>query len=175
MTARFRAATWLAPADQTDRSCRLLLNPPSVKPFRRDVWSFWPERSFYSILSSDLARSRDWYTSLFGYRVEFDSDWFVHMQDPGNARLELGIMAIDHEIVSERMRLAPTGGLLTLVVDDVDQVHAAAQDRGIEIIEPPTNLFYGQRRMLLADPDGQIVDVSSESPPDPQWLASLSP
>lgn len=130
-------------------------------------------RSFYSILSLDLARSREWYTSLFGYQVEFDSDWFVHLKDARNGALELGIIAADHHIVNERMRTTRTGGLITLVVDDVDTIHRSAQAAGVEIIEPPTNLFYGQRRMLLVDPDGQIVDVSSECPPDPEWLASM--
>ncbi len=132
-----------------------------------------PERAFFSILSSDLPRSRDWYTSLLGYRVEFDSDWFVHLQDPDNPALELGLMARDHEIVNERMRPNPTGGLITLVVDDVDRLHAEAIERGVEVIEPPTDLFYGQRRMLVVDPDGQILDVSSECPPDPDWVASM--
>jgi uncharacterized glyoxalase superfamily protein PhnB len=70
-------------------------------------------------------------------------------------------------------RAAPTGGMLTLVVDDVDAVHARAQEAGIEIVEPPTDLFYGQRRMLVTDPNGLLVDISSECPPDPDWLASL--
>ena len=79
-----------------------------------------PERAFFSVLSADVATSTDWYVSLFGYQVEFDSDWFVHLRDPDNPLLELGIMAIGHEIVNERMRSAPTGGSITLVVDDVD-------------------------------------------------------
>ena len=132
-----------------------------------------PERVFYSILSSDLTRSRDWYVSLLGYQVEFDSDWFVNLQDPANPSLELGIIARDHEIVNERLRATPTGGLVTVVVDDVDRIHEVALSRDIEILEPPTNLFYGQRRMLIADPDGQILDVSSECPADPEWLAQL--
>ncbi|MGB5755392.1 MAG: VOC family protein [Acidimicrobiales bacterium] len=132
-----------------------------------------PQRAFYSILSSDVARSRDWYVALFGYRVEFDSDWFVNLQDQANPSLELGLMARDNEIVNERLRATPTGGLVTLVVDDVDAIHEAARSRNIEILEPPTNLFYGQRRMLIADPDGQILDVSSECPADPEWLAQL--
>lgn len=63
--------------------------------------------------------------------------------------------------------------MLTVVVDDVDTVHARARAAGIEIVEPPTDLFYGQRRMLVTDPNGLLVDVSSECPPDPDWLASL--
>ena len=63
--------------------------------------------------------------------------------------------------------------MLTIVVDDVDALHRQAVDRGLEVVESPRDLFYGQRRMLLVDPNGLLVDVSSECPPDPDWLASL--
>ena len=132
-----------------------------------------PARNFYSVLSDDLAATRDWYVSLFGYRVEFDSDWFVHLQSTDRPDVELGILARDHEIVPASVRERPSGGMLTIVVDDVDAVHRQAVDRGLEVVESPRDLFYGQRRMLLVDPNGLLVDVSSECPPDPDWLASL--
>lgn len=130
-------------------------------------------RCFSSVLSTDLPQARDWYVSLFGYQVVFDSDWFIHLQDPKHDLLEIGIIARDHEIVTEAMAAQPVGGLITLLVDDVDGLHQQAVEAGLEILEPPRDLFYGQRRMLLADPDGQIVDVSSECPADPAWLATL--
>ena len=133
-----------------------------------------PQRAFFTILSDDLPRAREWYTSLFGYRVEFDSDWFVHLQDSDRPALELGLLARDHEIVPEAARARTVGGMVTLVVDDVDAVHTEALRRGIEVVEAPKNLFYGQRRMLILDPDGQLLDVSSECPPDPEWVATLS-
>jgi len=133
-----------------------------------------PQRHFYSVFSSDLARSADWYESLFGYEPVFESDWFVHLQDPTNGSLEMGILDRDHEIVPERFRASPGGGMLTIVVDDVDALHQRAVTAGIEIVEPPTDLFYGQRRMLLVDPDGLLVDTSTECDPDPDWVATLS-
>jgi catechol 2,3-dioxygenase-like lactoylglutathione lyase family enzyme len=132
-----------------------------------------PHRSFYSVFSTDLTRAKDWYVALFGYRVEFESDWFVHLQDPANPSIEVGVIARDHEIVPDGFRAEPTGGLLTLVVDDVDAIHQRALDGGVVVVEEPRDLFYGQRRLLLVDPDGLLVDVSSECPPDPEWLASL--
>jgi catechol 2,3-dioxygenase-like lactoylglutathione lyase family enzyme len=132
-----------------------------------------PERAFLSIVSADVAASSRWYVELFGFEVAFTSDWFVHLQDPANASLELGFLARDHEIVTDELRHRPAGGLLTLVVADVDALHREALARGIEVLEPPTDLFYGQRRMLIADLDGQVVDVSSECDPDPAWLATL--
>lgn len=131
-------------------------------------------RGFFSVTSDDLTASRDWYVGLLGYEVEFDSDWFVHLRDPANPCLELGILSRSHEVVPERVRSVPTGGFVTLVVEDVDAVHRHAQERGVEVLEEPTDQFYGQRRMLVVDPNGLVLDISSECPPDPDWLASLS-
>lgn len=131
------------------------------------------QRAFASIFATDLPRTREFYVSLFGWRVDFDSDWFVHLQAPDNPAVELGIIRRDHEIVPEPDRSAPTGILVTVVVEDVDALHATVVERGIPVVEPPRNLFYGQRRMLLRDPEGTLVDVSSECPPSEEFLASL--
>ena len=63
--------------------------------------------------------------------------------------------------------------MLTVVVDDVDAVHAKALAAGDVIVEAPEDKFYGQRRMLLEGPEGVLLDISSSCPPDPAWLASL--
>ena len=118
-------------------------------------------RCFVNLLSDDLGRLRDWYVDLFGWRVDFDSDWFVHLQAPANDDVELGILRRDHEIVPEELRDARAGVIVTIVVDDVDDLHARAVAGGADVVEAPRDLFYGQRRMLLRDPDGTIVDASS--------------
>ena len=96
-----------------------------------------PSRNFYSVLSDDLAATRDWFVSLFGYRVEFDSDWFVHLQSADHADVELGILAHDHDIVPAPVHGLPSGGMLTIVVEDVDAVHRQAVDRGLGVVESP--------------------------------------
>lgn len=130
-----------------------------------------PSRLFYTVTRDDLAGSRDWYVELFGFVVEFDSDWFVQLRSPTNESLEFGIIAQDHDIVPEAIRQSPSGGMLTIVVDDVDEIHDRVLAAGVEVLEPPRDLFYGQRRMLITDPNGLTLDVSSECPPDAEWLA----
>lgn len=134
-----------------------------------------PQRSFYSVFSTDLPRARDWYVSLFGFRIEFESDWFIHLQDVANPSLEVGIIDRAHEIVPEQFRAGHAGGMLTLVVADVDELHRTAVAADVAIVEEPRDLFYGQRRMLVTDPDGLLVDVSSECPADPAWMAQQVP
>ena len=130
-------------------------------------------RNFYCLLSDDLTGTRDWYVSLLGYTADFESDWFIHLQAPGNDRVELGIIARNHELIPTAHRAKPVGGMLTVVVEDVDDLYRRAIGGGFTVVEPPRDLFYGQRRMLAKDPNGMLVDISSPCEPDPEWLASL--
>lgn len=130
-------------------------------------------RAFANVLSESLPESRDFYVQLLGFTVAFDSDWFVNLQDPENPGNELGIWRRDHELIPQAYRAAPQGTILTFVVDDVDAVHATAVTNGVEVIKPVRQLFYGQRSMLVRDPDGQLVDVSSPGTPSPEFVAEL--
>lgn len=138
------------------------------------------QRSFMSILSDRLPDTRDFYVELFGWQVSFESDWFIHLQAPGNTKVELGILRRDHDIVPPELKrsLAPSevtsakgGQMLVIVVENVDILYASCQKKGISIVEPPRDLFYGQRRMLIRDPNGVVIDVSSECPPSAEFLA----
>jgi predicted enzyme related to lactoylglutathione lyase len=136
-------------------------------------------RGFPNIITTDVAGTAAWYVELLGWQTEFSSDWFVHLSAPQAAGVELGIIDATHDIVSG---FATAGGgaggaagvMVTIVVDDVEAVHAAAQSLNLNIVEPPTDLFYGQRRMVLRDPEGTLLDISSECPPSEEFLASLS-
>ena len=130
-------------------------------------------RTFHNVLVGDLAAARDFYVGFLGLVVKFSSDWFIHVAIPDAPDLELGLFRADHELVPEAWRGAPRGGMLTVVVDDVNEVFEAAKSQGVPIVEPPRDLFFGQRRMLLRDPDGTLVDISSECPPDPAWMARV--
>lgn len=120
-------------------------------------------RLLTNICSDHLAKSRDFYTRLFDFQVDYDSDWFVHLISADKS-LELGIIKRDHEIVPEGYQTNPQGFYVTFVVDSADEVFEIAQQEGLEIVAPPADTFYGQRRMLLKDPDGTLVDVSSLIP-----------
>lgn len=133
------------------------------------------QRCFVSIFSDQLEATRDFFVKLLNWEVDFDSTWFVHLKAPGNDALELGVLLRDQEIIPEPLRQMPAGAMLTVVVPDVDQVYARAKALDLVIIEPPRDLFYGQRRMLITDPNGMLVDISSECAPADDFLASTAP
>ena len=132
-------------------------------------------RSFPTILSDRLPETRDFYVALLGFRVSYDSDWFVSLSSAdGDGVHELGIWAMDHDLVPPPYRADPGGVILTFVVDDVDAVHVDARRMGLPVVAPPRDLFYGQRQMLVTDPNGLLVDISTPSTPSPAFVAELA-
>lgn len=119
------------------------------------------DRMFPNICSSRLVESRDFYVAFLAFAVEYDSDWFIHLRQPDDPRQELGIISQDSDLVPEGWRRSPSGLYLTFVVADVDAAHARARDLGVEIVQPPKDEFYGQRRFLAVDPNGCLLDISA--------------
>ena len=120
-------------------------------------------RIMTNICSDRLQESKNFYVKLFDFNVDYDSDWFVHLIS-NDKQLELGIIDRKNEIVPEEARNRPQGFYVTFVVDNADQLFEIAKTENFDILEPPVDTFYGQRRLLLKDPDGTVVDISSPIP-----------
>ena len=118
-------------------------------------------RLLSNISSERLQESRDFYADLLGMEVASESDWYIRLRSPSDPGLELGLIQRNHPLLPAHWRAAPVGMYLTFVVDNVDDIHARAVVRGLPIVQPPRDEFYGQRRFLTRDPDGTLVDTSS--------------
>ncbi|MDO5987183.1 VOC family protein [Flavivirga amylovorans] len=117
-------------------------------------------RIITNICSDNLQESSDFYIKLFDFNVDYDSDWFVHLIS-NDKKLELGIIDRTNEIVPKDFQNNPQGFYVTFVVDNADEIFQIAESEKFEIISKPTDTFYGQRRLLLKDPNGTLVDISS--------------
>ena len=123
------------------------------------------QRSFTNVLSGDVQKTSAFYENLLGMTRHFDSDWFVILTHEGIEGLEFGILQRDHAIVPPDIRAAPAGIVITFVVTDCDEVYRRAVAAKASVVEPPTDMAYGQRWMLLRDPDGTVLDVSAPTAP----------
>lgn len=119
------------------------------------------QRGFTNILTDDVAATAAFYENLLGLVPKFSSDWFVNLADPDNPALELGILLKTNDIVPPGAGQAPSGVILTFVVASCDAVCERALAASADIVEAPRDMPYGQRRMILRDPAGTFVDVSS--------------
>ena len=120
-------------------------------------------RLLINICSDKLPESKDFYTNLFDFQIGYDSDWFVHLIS-NDKQLEIGIIDRKNQIVPKEYQKYPQGFYLTFVVDNADAIFEDAKRYNFEILEVPTDTMYGQRRLLLKDPNGAMIDVSSPIP-----------
>jgi len=118
------------------------------------------KRLMTNVCSKDLVKSRDFYTTLFAFTVNYDSDWFVHLISEGR-ELELGIISETHEVVPKQSQGNVCGAYLTFVVEDVDSFFNKAKKLKFNVIQAPEMTSYGQKRLLLQAPEGTVCDVSS--------------
>ena len=107
-----------------------------------------------TIFVRDAERSRDWYTTTLGLRVEFEltSPRAVALQDSGGFGL----------FVEQR----PEGDckpscVLTFRVEDVDVLARTLQANGVTFLAQPQKLFWGYGAELR-DPDGYPVRLWDE-------------
>lgn len=120
------------------------------------------KRFMVNICSHDLLSSRDFYLQWFDFELDYESDWFVLLRSRQQS-FELGIILADHEIVPREIGAVPQGAYLTFVVENVDVIFEEMKQDKHLMIHAPEDTFYGQRRMLVKDPNGIWLDISSPS------------
>ena len=122
---------------------------------------------FTNVCAQDVDECAQFFVSLLKMKVHFASDWFVILTPDDGSPYELGIIRRDHKLVPDRDRGAQQGVYLTFVVEDVDVVYSQALELKLEVVQPPTDEFYGQRRLLVRAPEGLLVDISAPVAPSP--------
>lgn len=128
------------------------------------------ERILFTILAKDLTTSAAFYRQLADFEQIYTSDWFVVLAIPGHTGFQLGLIDQVSEFAPRHAWGTAAGGYLTLVVDDVYAALDKAREMGVEVIESPVALEYGQTRALIRDPNGIIIDLSTPT----EKLASRS-
>lgn len=133
---------------------------------------------FPTICASDVAATRDFYVELLGFRVVFDSGWYVQLEAPDGSHPQIGIVQRDHDTVPPGFRADPAGVLVSIEVDDVDAVHVRAKAAGLPIALELRSEPFGQRHFMTADPSGTLIDVITPIEPSPEYAelyASAAP
>ncbi|MDX8350462.1 VOC family protein [Cognatiyoonia sp. IB215446] len=118
-------------------------------------------RSFSNILTSDVSNTAQFYEDLLGMKRTGDFGWFVILSHDDMPEFELGILDRDHDTIPADVAADTSGIVLTFVVASIEDVQDQANAMKAEIIDGPTDLPYGQRRLMVRDPAGTAVDVSA--------------
>ena len=127
-----------------------------------------PTRLGYAILFvSDLDHSIRFYRDVLGLPFRFANESYAEFATEG-ARFSLYARSRLPELIG---REAPAGeapwpqGEVAFFVDDVDQEHARLVRAGVRVLTPPTDRPWGERTLHLADPDGNVVELTRPKQP----------
>ena len=93
---------------------------------------------------------------MLDLEVVVDYGWYAELGV--GERTLIAFVQQGHETVPAAMTMPPAGVLLSFVVDDVDQIAGRATELAHQIVWPLTTEL-GQRHLMIADPDGAVVDV----------------
>lgn len=113
------------------------------------------QRVFPQLRMTDWQRSRRFYIDGLGFTVDWEHRFY-----PGSpvftqiTREGLSLFLTEHAGDCQ------VGGAAYLVVDNVDALYEEIRERGIEVVEPPTDTSWGRREMTLKDPDGNTLRFS---------------
>ena len=127
-----------------------------------------PSRLAYAILFvSDLERSVRFYRDVIGLPFRFANQGYAEFATEG-AKFSLYARSGLPELIG---RASPAGeipwpqGEVAFFVDDVDSEHERLVQAGVCVLAPPIDRPWGERTLHVADPDGNVVELTRRKPP----------
>lgn len=117
----------------------------------------------YAILFvSDLERSIGFYRDVLGLPFRFATESYAEFATEG---AKFALYARSH--LPELLGVAaPAGeapwpqGEVAFFRDDVDAEHERLVEAGVRVLAPPTDRPWGERTLHVADPDGNVVELT---------------
>lgn len=114
------------------------------------------------VVSSDIERLIEFYQRLSGIEAVRPADGFAEIRFEGGATLAI---SAEHLIklfnVGAAIAAANRSAILEFEVADVDAVFERMNAFGTPVVMPATLMPWGNRSLLLRDPDGTLVNVFS--------------
>ncbi len=105
----------------------------------------------------DMVASLTYYRDKLGFDVAFEY---------GGPAYYVGLCSGDvslHLIAASQVPRLPGHGAVSILVADVDALHADLQRRGARVLKAPKDNDYGLRDFDVADPDGNMIFFGMES------------
>ena len=113
-----------------------------------------------NICTDRMEETRDFYVDLLGFAVgTVHAGWYIQVVSPTDPRLQIGIVRRDAEFTPKAFQRPAEGVIISVQVDDVDAVHAAAVKRGFQIAQGLRTQDFGMRHFMVVDPNGLLVNI----------------
>lgn len=132
--------------------------------------------SLYPLIQvADVEATARFYETHFGFSRIFSSDWYVQLRAAADHPFEIALIHFEHDSIPEAARVPTIGMILSFYVDDAAAEAIRLAAAGIPITQPLRDEVFGQRHVIVSDPNGLLLDIITPIAPDPEWLAANSP
>lgn len=130
--------------------------------------------AYTGIIVKDPRNSQEFYAKHLGFTAMYESDAYVHLHQAANDVQLALLKAGDCDQMKEFETATDGNGLwLGLEVADADAEHDRLKQAGVEIAQPPTDQPWGERTVVIRDPDGVLVYIAHKIPvPEPAAVAA---
>lgn len=125
---------------------------------------------FPDICSENLQASKTFYTELLGFKELVDIGWYIQLCSPIDENLQIAFVEREHGSVPKAYQLSPQGVVVTVEVDNVDEIYKTAKSMDLSMSVPLKNEPWGQRHFITTDPNGLLVDVYHMMEPDSDYM-----
>lgn len=118
------------------------------------------------VFVTDLQKTIEFYQDVIGLKVKHRSESYAEFKHDG-----IRLAAFERVMLPEWIGLAPTypsglNGTFELAIDlpyleDVDYQFDRVVKAGAKAIMKPRDMPWGQRSSVIADPDGNLIEIGS--------------
>ncbi|HEY1398720.1 VOC family protein [Roseateles sp.] len=111
------------------------------------------------IITDDIRRLVSFYERVLNLTPTWFTDDFAEFGTP-TATLAIGstrTLAMFGQNIAEAA--SNRSAIIEFLVDDVDARHASLASGGLPVVQAPTTMPWGNRSLLLRDPDGALVNL----------------
>jgi catechol 2,3-dioxygenase-like lactoylglutathione lyase family enzyme len=125
--------------------------------------TFKPSEAFVILYHEDMPAARRFYEELLGLTLRQEVyEWFVGYWVSAKHEMTLCISSSPEEV--ERWGSRGRGVVVDFLVENVDEIYAFLQSRGVRFTAPPRDYPWGLRTAFFLDPGGYTLTISSYAP-----------
>ena len=117
--------------------------------------------SYVIILCEDLDRMKAFYRDLFAFPVDSESDTGLAFR-AGPVLFALRKRTRGYDGSGVRAELPGVQVAFLVSPEEVDLCYKQLVEKGVEILEPPTDQPRGHRTVYFSDPEGNMLEVYAE-------------
>ncbi|QCQ90622.1 VOC family protein [Rhodococcus sp. SGAir0479] len=110
------------------------------------------------IITGNVARLVEFYERATGARATWATEDFAELEIGGATLAIAGTRTVPLFAPGSARPADNRSVILELLVDDVDRVHRNSRDFLADVVTEPTTMPWGNRSLLVRDPDGHLVN-----------------